>query len=73
MGSRPNDSDHAIFLSETNYNSIGKPDTTEDENHIVTKYWYDETGNLVETEVYAVYDEQIAGQQCVAFDDTDAV
>jgi RHS repeat-associated protein len=47
-----------VCLSQTTYNSIGKPDTTEDENHIVTKYWYDETGNLVETEVYAVYDRE---------------
>ncbi len=47
-----------VPLSTTEYNEIGKPKKTTDENQIVTKYWYDETGNLVETEVFAVYDEQ---------------
>ena len=51
------DYDNAIPLSETEYNEIGKPRKTTDENQVVTKYWYDEAGNLVETEVYAVYDE----------------
>ncbi|MBN1126900.1 MAG: right-handed parallel beta-helix repeat-containing protein [Sedimentisphaerales bacterium] len=41
-------------LSETTYNSIGKVNTTTDESGILTKYWYDETGNLVETLVYVI-------------------
>jgi YD repeat-containing protein len=48
-----------VVLSRTRYNDIGKVDTTEDENGIVTMYEYDELGNVVETRTYAVYDEEI--------------
>jgi len=41
-----------IILSQTAYNSIGKVDYTINEHSILTKYFYDETGNLVETSVY---------------------
>jgi hypothetical protein len=42
----------AIIQSRTFYNSIGKVDRSIDENNILTKYLYDEIGNLAETFVY---------------------
>ncbi len=42
----------AVALSYSDYNSIGKVNTSIDENGILTQYHYDETGNLAETLVY---------------------
>jgi RHS repeat-associated protein len=44
---------NARTLSQTVYNSIGKVDYTLDENGLLTKYLYDQTGNTVETLVYS--------------------
>ncbi|HML74991.1 MAG TPA: choice-of-anchor K domain-containing protein [Anaerohalosphaeraceae bacterium] len=45
----------AVALSYSDYNSIGKVNTSIDENGILTQYHYDETGNLVETLVYSSF------------------
>jgi YD repeat-containing protein len=44
--------DYTVLLSETQYNSIGKVDWAVNENGVLTKYEYDNTGSLVETIVY---------------------
>ncbi len=45
----------AVALSYSDYNSIGKVNTSIDENGILTQYHYDETGNLAETLVYSSF------------------
>ena len=42
-----------VTLSQTIYNSLGKVDTSINELNNSTKYYYDETGNLVETDTCA--------------------
>jgi len=44
--------DYTVLLSETEYNPAGKVDYTVNQNGVLTKYEYDENGNLVETIVY---------------------
>ncbi|MEN6309508.1 MAG: Tox-REase-5 domain-containing protein [Anaerohalosphaeraceae bacterium] len=44
-----------VALSYSDYNSIGKVNTSIDENGILTQYHYDETGNLAETLVYSSF------------------
>jgi len=44
---------YTVELSETTYNVIGKADTVTNEHGVLTKYEYDELGNLVETRGYA--------------------
>jgi RHS repeat-associated protein/fibro-slime domain-containing protein len=51
--SRQIDTQAPIILSQTTYNAIGKPDTVINEFGVLTKYEYDELGNLVETRAYA--------------------
>ena len=41
-----------VVLTSTQYNSIGKVDLILDEHSNLTKYGYDETGNIVETLLY---------------------
>ncbi len=43
---------YTVTLSETKYIKIGKPDITINSYDGLTKYWYDELGNLVETCTY---------------------
>jgi len=49
-----------VTLSESCYNSIGKPDIVIDQHGGLTKYEYDQLGNLVEIRVYE--SEQIYNQ-----------
>ena len=44
--------DYTVLLSETAYNPAGKVDWTVNQNGVLTKYEYDENGNLTETIVY---------------------
>jgi len=48
---------YTLTLSETQYNSIGRPDTTINQYGALTKYEYDHLGNLVETLLYESWDD----------------
>ncbi len=54
-----NTADSTVVLSQTKYNAIGKVDTSIDENGQLTKFEYDQAGNIVETRTYqslAIYE-----------------
>ncbi len=46
------DADKATILSRTWYGKLGKPETTVDQFGVLSEYYYDELGNLVETATF---------------------